>query len=208
MSQILFDLISQWPGLVARPDPGLIDDCLVLLQFLPSGPHRLIDVGSGGGLPGLPLRLARPDMRLTLLEANRKKAAFLVQATSRLGLDGVEVVAERAEVSGRDPRHREQYDIATARALAALPVLVELCLPFVRVGGRLLAMKTAAAAEAEAAGPAIERLGGRLVAVAPAATASRHLGEVVVVLKVTATPAAYPRRVGVPARRPLGALDL
>ncbi|GAC1657590.1 MAG: 16S rRNA (guanine(527)-N(7))-methyltransferase RsmG [Candidatus Dormibacteraceae bacterium] len=208
MNQILFDLISEWPGLVARPDPGLIDDSLVLLEFLPSGPLRLIDVGSGGGLPGLPLRLARPDLTLTLLEANRKKAAFLVQAVARLGLDRVEVLAERAETSGRDPRYRESFDIATARALAAMPVLVELCLPFVRVGGLLLAMKTAARAEAEAAVNAIERLGGRLLEVAPAASAARSLGEVVVVRKVRPTPPAYPRRPGVPARRPIDRVDL
>src|ERR1700730_5196802 len=151
MDEILFNLISSWPGLIAKPDRALLEDSLVLLDFLPPGPLRVIDVGSGGGLPGLPLRLARPDLRLTLLEANQRKAAFLVQATAKLGLADVEVVAQRAEDAGRDPRHREAYDFALARALAPMPVLVELCLPFVAVGGRLLAMKTDAAAEAESA---------------------------------------------------------
>lgn len=203
MEEILFNLIFSWPGLVAKPDRALLEDSLVLLDFLPSGPLRVIDIGSGGGLPGLPLRLARPDLRLTLLEANQRKAAFLVQAAAKLGLAGVEVVAERAEVAGHDPRHREAYDFALARALAPMPVLVELCLPFVAVGGRLLAMKTDAAAEAESARMAIERLGGELLEIGSAASSARSLGQVVVVEKVRRTPPEFPRRAGVPSRRPL-----
>jgi 16S rRNA (guanine527-N7)-methyltransferase len=203
MNEILFNLISSWPGLVARPDRALIEDSLVLLDFLPPGRLRVIDVGSGGGLPGLPLRLARADLELTLLEANRRKAAFLIQAAATLGLASVEVVARRAEDAGRDPRHRETYDFALARAVAAMPVLVELCLPFVAVGGRLLAMKTDAAAEAESAGAAIDRLGGRLIEIGAAATGARSLGQVVVIEKVRPTPPQYPRRPGVPERRPL-----
>src|SRR5438270_1050177 len=157
MDEILFNLISSWPGLIGRPDRPLIDDSLVLLEFLPPGPLRLVDVGSGGGLPGLPLKLARPELSLILVEANRRKAAFLVQAAARLALSGVEVLAARAEDVGRDPRHREAYDIATARALAAMPVLAELCLPLVKVGGRLLAMKADALEEAKAAEPVISR---------------------------------------------------
>jgi 16S rRNA (guanine527-N7)-methyltransferase len=203
MYEILFNLISSWPGLVARPDRALIEDSLVLLDFLPPGPLRVIDVGSGGGLPGLPLRLARPDLLLTLLEANQRKAAFLVQAVATLGLDNVEVVARRAEDAGHAERHRESYDFALARALAPMPVLAELCLPFVAVGGRLLAMKTDAAAEAEAAKSAIARLGGELVQISAAASAARSLGQVVVVEKVAPTPPEFPRRPGVPGRRPL-----
>jgi 16S rRNA (guanine527-N7)-methyltransferase len=203
MNEILFNLISSWPGLIGRPDRALIDDSLVLLDFLPPGPLRLVDVGSGGGLPGLPLKLARPDLSLTLIEANRRKAAFLVQAAAQLGLKDVEVLGVRAEDAGRDPRRRETFDVATARALAAMPVLAELCLPLVKVGGRLLAMKADAMAEAAAAEPAIHRLGGRLIAVSPAASSARSLGQVVVVEKLEPTPAEYPRRAGVPGRRPL-----
>jgi len=203
MDEILFNLISSWPGLIAKPDRALLEDSLVLLDFLPPGPLRLIDVGSGGGLPGLPLRLARPDLRLTLLEANQRKAAFLVRAAAKLGLADVEVVALRAEDAGHDQRHREAYDFALARALAPLPVLVELCLPFVAVGGRLLAMKTDAGAEAGSARAAIERLGGELVEIGAAASAARSLGQVVVVEKVRPTPSQFPRRPGVPSRRPL-----
>jgi 16S rRNA (guanine527-N7)-methyltransferase len=203
MNEILFNLISSWPGLIGRPDRDLIDDSLVLLDFLPPGPQRIIDVGSGGGLPGLPLRLARPELSLTLLEANQRKAAFLVQAAARLQLEDVVVVAQRAEEAGHDPRHREAYDFALARALASMPVLVELCLPFVAVGGRLLAMKTNAVGEATSARGAISRLGGELVAISTAASAARKLGEVVVIEKVRPTPTEFPRRPGVPGRRPL-----
>jgi 16S rRNA (guanine527-N7)-methyltransferase len=203
MNEILFNLISSWPGLIARPDRALLEDSLVLLDFLPPRALRVIDVGSGGGLPGLPLRLARPDLALTLLEANQRKAAFLVQAAATLGLADVEVVARRAEDAGHDPRHREAYDFALARAVAALPVLVELCLPFVAVGGRLLAMKTDAAAEVESAKAAITLLGGELVEIGAAASAARSLGQVVVVGKVRPTPPRFPRRPGVPSRRPL-----
>ena len=183
------------------PDPALLEDSLVLLDFLPPGPLRLIDVGSGGGLPGLPLKLARPELSLTLLEANRRKAAFLVQAAAKLGLPDVEVIGARAEDAGRDPRHREAYDVATARALASMPVLAELCLPLVRVGGRLLAMKTAG----EEVSGAFELLGGGVPEVIPAPTAAHEEGTVVVVPKVAPTPPAYPRRPGLPARRPLPA---
>ena len=113
------------------------------------------------------------------------------------------MIADRAETAGRDPRYRESFDFALARALAPLPVLVELCLPLIAVGGRLLAMKTDASAEVSMAEPAIRRLGGELVEIGAAASAARSLGAVVVVAKVGPTPAEFPRRPGLPGRRPL-----
>jgi len=199
----LHRLIAGWPGLVADADPALVEDSLVLLDFLQDA-RSLVDVGSGGGLPGLPLKLARPELRLTLVEANRKKAAFLTHACAILGLEDVEVLAARAEDAGRDPRLRDSFDAATARALASLPVVVELCLPFVRPGGRLLAMKTAGAEEAERAMPAITALNAELLDVRPAPSTARSLGTVVVIRKLGPTPDAYPRRAGVPLRKPLG----
>jgi 16S rRNA (guanine527-N7)-methyltransferase len=194
-------MIEAWPGLVSAPAAGLIDDSLVLLDFLDSA-RLLADVGSGGGLPGLALKLARPDLHVTLIEADQSKAAFLVQAAARLVLNDVEVVGRPAEEVGRDPLYRESFDIAVARALAPMPVLAELCLPLVRVGGRLLAQKTEKE-DVSAAIHAIELLGGSLAAVAAAQSEARSEGTVVVVRKVAATPAQYPRRPGVPRRRPL-----
>jgi 16S rRNA (guanine527-N7)-methyltransferase len=196
----LHRLIASWPGLVSDADPALVEDSLVLLDLLGDA-QALVDVGSGGGLPGLPLKLARPDLRVTLLEANRKKAAFLTHAAAVLGLEGVEVVAMRAEEAGRKPGLRDAFDVATARALAAMPVLAELCLPLVRPGGRLLAMK----ARVEAAGAAVSLLGGGPPILHAAPSAGRARGRVVEVPKLRPTPPAYPRRPGVPNRRPLGA---
>jgi 16S rRNA (guanine527-N7)-methyltransferase len=197
----LAKMISEWPGLVARPNLALIEDCLVLSDHLGEA-RTVVDVGSGAGLPGLPLKITRPELELTLVEADQDKAAFLVHACATLGLAGVEVVARRAEEVGHNPRFREAFDVAVARALAPLPVLAELCLPLVRVGGRLLAQKTGSE-DVEAAGHAIDVMGGALKEVYPAPSGARSAGTVVVVEKIRPTPAAYPRRPGVPARKPL-----
>jgi 16S rRNA (guanine527-N7)-methyltransferase len=194
-------LISEWPGLVSGPPEELIEDSLVLVQLLGDA-RRLVDVGSGGGLPGLPLKIARPELDVTLIEADHAKAAFLVQACAKLNLDSVEVVARRAEEVGRDQRYRESFDVAVARAVAPLPVLIELCLPLVRVGGRLLAQKTDKE-EVASAHRAIELIGGSLDSVVATPSRMRASGTVVVIAKVRSTPAEYPRRPGVPNRKPL-----
>src|ERR1700730_13325772 len=194
-------MIVEWPGLVARPDPALIEDCLVLVEHLGEA-RKVVDVGSGAGLPGLPLKIARPDLDLTLIEADQDKAAFLVQACAKLGLDGVGVVAWRAEEAGHDPRLREAFDVAVARALAPMPVLVELCLGLVRVGGKLLAQKTETE-DLDGARRAIDVLGGALNSAVAAPSAARSAATVVIVDKLRTTPPAYPRRPGIPARKPL-----
>src|SRR5712692_8576595 len=194
-------LISEWPGLVGRPDLGLVMDSLVLLDHLGTA-SRLVDVGSGAGLPGLPLKIEQPELKVTLIEADQRKAAFLVQACGILGLSDGEVVAMRAEEAGHDPRYREAFDVAVARALAPMPVLAELCLPLVRPGGRLLAQKTATD-DMTSARHAIDVMGGTLLEVISAPSAARRKGTVVVIEKARPTPDAYPRRPGVPSRRPL-----
>lgn len=167
---------------------------------------RLADVGSGGGFPGIPLAIHRPDLRVTLIEASQKKAAFLERAARELGLDRVEVLSCRGEDAARDPRRREAYDLATARAVGHLATLVEVCLPLVRVGGSFVAMKGPEwEGEAAEAGEAITAIGGRLVRTVqvelPGSGGSRSL---VVVGKERATPQKYPRKAGIPQKRPLG----
>lgn len=166
---------------------------------------RLIDVGSGGGFPGLPLKLAQPRLALTLVDSVGKKTEFLRHLVAVLGLQGVEVITARAEDLARDPARREQYTVVVSRALAALPVLLELCLPFARVGGRLVAPRRGdlTGQQAEAAGAALE-LGGSFRP-AIAIDLAPGLGDLglVVVEKVAPTPSRYPRRVGIPSKRPL-----
>src|SRR5579859_1431530 len=194
-------LIDEWPGLVSAPADELIEDCLVLVSYL-SDATSLVDVGSGGGLPGLPLKIMLPRLEVTLVEADGRKAAFLTQACARLGLSGVRVVGRRAEDAAHDAVLREAFDVAVARALAPMPVLAELCLPFVRVGGRLLAQKTETE-DVGAASRAIEMLGGGPARVVAAPSTLRRAGTIVVVEKIGPTPDAYPRRAGLPARKPL-----
>ncbi len=191
-------MLGAWPGLVSGPPGPLVEDCLVLLDHLGDA-RSLVDVGSGGGMPGLPLKMARPDLDVTLVEADQRRAAFLVDAAARLGLDA-RVVVERAETVGRGPL-RESFDLAVCRALASMPVLAELCLPLVRVGGRLLAMK----GQVEEAATAIAALGGGAPVVLPAPSGARSRGVVVSVTKIAPTPDRYPRRPGLPNKRPLGA---
>ena len=168
-------------------------------------PLRCLDVGSGGGFPGVPLKLALPRLRVTLLESTGKKVDFLEHLVAALELTGVDAVAERAETLAHMPAHRESYDAVFARALAALPALLELTLPFLRVGGLLVAQRRGdLAAEITAATYACETLGGAAPTVVPVTVPPLDDGRALVVVeKAAATPAAYPRRPGVPAKRPL-----
>ncbi len=170
-----------------------------------SGNQAVIDVGTGAGLPGLPLKIAFPTIKLALLEATAKKAAFLKHVVGRLGLKDVEIITGRAEEVARDPAYRERFALVAARAVASLAALVELTLPFAAVGGQAVALKRGdIAAEMAGAQQAIELLGGGLAEVRPVAPGGLDDGRVLVVMtKIKPTPAAYPRRSGMPAKRPL-----
>jgi 16S rRNA (guanine527-N7)-methyltransferase len=164
----------------------------------------IIDVGSGGGLPGIPLAIVAPAARVTLLEATGKKAAFLREATATLQLATVRVVTARAEEAGQDTAHREQYDLALARAVAPLDTLAELTLPLVRLGGGVAAVKGARVGEEiEAARAAVARCGGRVAGVKTRILPSGETLLTVILTKAAATPPELPRRPGIPARRPL-----
>lgn len=168
---------------------------------------RLIDVGSGAGFPGLPLAIARPDLQVTLLDSLGKRISFLAAVVDALGLKNVRLVHARAEDGGRDPAHRERYDVAAARAVAPLPVLCELLMPFVRVGGHMACYKgPAASAELEAGARAAKLLGGGKVSALPVAIPSQPEWQHCVLLcpKEQKTVRQYPRKAGTPSREPLG----
>jgi len=182
-------------------------DSLTLLPLLRDAnlrEGRLVDVGTGGGFPGLVLSIAEPALRVTLIDATRKKTSYLERAAAELELD-VQVLQARAEDAAHDPALRESFDIAVCRALGPWPVVLELTLPFCRAGGMLFGQRGAdGSAEAAAHAETAAVLGGRVAGVvrvgAEVGLENRH---VVVVEKVESTLGRYPRKAGIPAKRPL-----
>ena len=177
--------------------------CLIVMRGSPA--ERVIDVGTGAGFPGIPLKIICPTIRLALVESVGKKATFCQHIVDSLELKNVTILSKRVEAVGALPTHREQYDWAIARAVANLPVLVEYLLPLVRVGGKALAMKgESGLVEAQSAENAMRLLGGRLHQIVPVTLPGvedqRYL---IVIEKTAATPDQYPRRVGVPTKKPL-----
>ena len=163
----------------------------------------LIDVGSGSGIPGIPLRIIEPSLQLTLVEAKQRKCEFLNDVLPQIGLDDVDVISRRAEGVGHDPRHRERYDFTVAKALAPLRTLVELTLPLLRMGGVAIAPKGKEAQnEIDEARTALETLKGsvRLLESIPLAEPAQ---KVILLDKDLPTPPRFPRRPGMPAKRPL-----
>jgi 16S rRNA (guanine527-N7)-methyltransferase len=164
-----------------------------------------LDVGSGAGFPGLPLKIMLPEAKMTLVEATSKKVTFLRHMVEVLGLKDVEVVHARVEDVGHMPQHRERYDLVAVRAVAHLAVLAEYCLPLCRLGGRLVAQKGEdIEEEARLAQRAFAEVGGALVDIKPVLLPGLQSKHYLVVLdKVAKTPEAYPRRAGVPSKRPI-----
>ena len=179
-------------------------DCLSAASLLPEG-ATVVDVGTGAGFPGLPFAIVRPDVSVTLLDSLDKRVKFLTAVTQALSLPNVRTQHGRAEDFGIDPAWRDAFDVATARAVAGLPVLLEYCLPFVKPGGIFLAMKEPGAQEEAAASEkALQVLGGRIVEIRsfllPDTDMERNL---VVVRKTGRTPKGYPRKSGKPAKAPI-----
>jgi len=182
--------------------PKHIFDSLTLLPLLASVEvETVIDVGSGGGLPGVPLAITMPHVKFTLLEATRKKADFLRDVTDALDLTNVYIVNDRAETIGRDrEQHREKYDVVLARAVGRMPVLLELAAPLAKIEGHILAIKgERVSEELTRAKRALHLLHCQLLG-----TVRTPTGTIVIVQKLRRTPKLYPRRPGEPRRVPLG----
>jgi 16S rRNA (guanine527-N7)-methyltransferase len=182
-----------------------LDSLSAIQAIRPAASDRLIDVGTGAGFPGIPLKIIYPKLQLTLVESVGKKADFCQHMVDKLHLENVSVIKERAEEIGQDEGHRERYDWAVARAVAVMPILAEYLLPLVRVGGRMVAMKgETGPAETHAAESALGMLGGRVKQIKkielPGVVEERYL---VTIEKVAATPVRFPRRTGIPKKRPL-----
>jgi len=199
-------------GITAEPEVYLkhFYDSLTLALEVPAlqtDALSLCDVGSGAGFPSIPLKIAFPQLQITIVDSLNKRIGFLSRLVAQLNLEGVALYHDRAETfGGKRSVHRESFDLVTARAVAPLNVLAELCLPLVKLHGQFVAMKAAQTdQELEEAQPALAQLGGTLVAdkqvVLPGLTDARHL---LIIDKVKATPARFPRKPGTPSKQPLG----
>jgi 16S rRNA (guanine527-N7)-methyltransferase len=217
--QAAFDQVTQalvlWnehrANLTAITEPLAVEmrhylDSLSILKVATLTPGlKVIDVGTGAGFPGLPLRIVAPGIKLTLLEATGKKTQFLEHICTHLHYTNVKVVHARAEDAGQNPSHREHYDLVLARSVAHMPILMEYLLPLCKIGGQCIAMKgESAAEETHAAEHALQLLGGRLNRIVPIELP--HVAEthhLVIIDKTAATPGRYPRKPGLPSKNPL-----
>jgi len=212
--QIFENLLLEWNGkfnLTSITDPVEIHikhflDSLTVLKLIQNKSNSsLVDIGTGAGFPGIPLKIMLPDLSLTLVESSQKKAEFCKVAVKELQLTNTTVISKRAEDLGRDPAHREHYDWAIARAVAELPVLAEYLLPLVKIEGKALVMKGGnVTSEIQKAEHAITILGAEISDIVnlelPNDFGQRTL---VVMKKISPTPAAYPRRAGTPSKKPI-----
>ncbi len=180
-------------------------DSLTVTKYIPEG-ASVIDIGCGAGFPTLPLAIARPDLKITALDSTAKRITYINETADMLGLTGINAVAARAEEYVNNENKRETYDIACARAVARLNVLCELCLPYVKVGGKFVAMKANAAEELKESANAIKKLGGKLVFADEFSLISDTSSDprcIVGIEKTSETPKIYPRNNSQIKKKPL-----
>ncbi len=179
-------------------------DSLSILPYVQDKEQKLIDVGTGAGFPGIPIKIANKNIEVTLLDSLEKRVKFLNEVINSVNISKIKAVHGRAEDMGISTIHREKYDIAVARAVANLPVLLEYCLPFVKINGIFIAMKGSNTEEFDNCGKALDILGGKIEKIEkmelPFSNIERN---VVVVRKFRQTPTKYPRKAGKPVKEPL-----
>lgn len=206
---IYMDLLLEWNekiNLTAITEPHEVVskhfvDSLSLLSCGVSEGEKGIDVGTGAGFPSIPLLIVRRDLQIVMLDSLAKRLTFLENVLKRLNLTAT-LIHMRAEDAGKDAKYREQFDFATARAVANLSTLSEYCLPFVKRNGRFLAMKGDSAEEIETAKGAVSKLGGKIQKVHPISYDDWN-HTIVEIKKISTTPSKYPRKAGKPAKEPL-----
>ena len=178
-------------------------DSLTIIPHLPKDTHKIIDVGSGAGFPGLPIKIAEPELNVTLTDSTGKKVNFMKNVIEKLGLKGIMAINNRAEEIGQTERYREKFDVALARAVAYLPVLCEYTLPLVRIGGVFIAQKAISESEVEDSKRAIEILGGRIKEIVKINLGGLTDRQLIIIEKVRETPDEFPRLPGLPKQNPL-----
>ena len=178
-------------------------DSLTIIPYLPEDAHRIIDIGAGAGFPGLPIKIAKPELNVTLTDSTGKKVNFMNNVIDKLGIKGVMAINNRAEEIGQSDRYREKFDVAIARAVAYLPVLCEYTLPLVRVGGLFIAQKAISESEVEDSKRAIDILGGRIKEIVKIDLAGLTDRQLIIIEKVRETPDEFPRLPGLPKQNPL-----
>lgn len=211
---VYYELLVEWNqkiNLTALTEPEdvavkhIIDSLSCFRPELFKPGTSLIDVGTGAGFPGLPLKIYYPDLKLTLLDSLNKRVKFLQLVVDKLGLKGVEVIHARSEEAARQKKYREKFDLASARAVARLPILTEYCLPFVKQGGMFIALKGRQyEEEMDEADKAVKVLGGKIAEVLPVKLPGlEDKRAVIYIAKIKNTPSIYPRKAGTPERNPI-----
>lgn len=178
-------------------------DSLTIAKYIPENAY-MIDVGTGAGFPGIPIKILRKDVKIVLLDSLNKRLNFLNEVIKELGLDGIETVHGRAEDAGNNPKYREKFDVSTARAVANMATLSELCTPFIKIGGKFICMKANADEELENAQNAIKALNIKQETIEKFKLEDIDSGRTIIIfLKEKSTPKQYPRKAGTPAKQPL-----
>lgn len=177
----------------------------VVSQEILASDVKIIDIGTGAGFPGIPLKIAFPNIRITLLDSLNKRINFLKEVCEELKLENVEFIHGRSEDFGKNPQYREKYDLCVSRAVANLATLSEFCVPFVQVGGSFVSYKAGdCGEELEQSGKAVDKMGGKIEVTEEYTVPTSDLNRVLLVIKKEkATPKAYPRKAGTPAKEPL-----
>ena len=178
-------------------------DSLSVIPYIPTNSKDIIDIGTGAGFPGVPIKIAVPKLNITLLDSSKKKVKFLNETIKELDLENIKALGERAEDLGMDKNYREKYDVAISRAVALLPVLVEYCLPFVKVGGIFIAQKSQNDEEIKSAERAISLLGGKIKEISTIKIEGLPDRSLIIIEKISKTTANFPRKPGVASGDPI-----